>query len=1073
MAGSFKENFFVAHPRFASVVSIVITLVGLICFSVIPVAQFPDIVAPSVRVSAYYPGASAATIDTTVAQLIESSVNGVENMTYMKSTSSASGNYSLTVTFRLGTDPNMNMVNVQNRIAKVQRSLPDDVVRMGVTVSASNSSMLMALSFYSPKQTYDELFIGNYVKMNILDPLSRVDGVGDLQSFSLNYSLRVWLDVRRMQTLDITPDEVVRALAGQNLQASLGKIGARPAPATQEMQYNIDTQGRLVTVEEFGNVVVRVNPKDGRFLRVRDLGTVEIGPERLDATSRYNGYPASGFMISQRAGSNAVKVAENVNAKLAELAERFPEDFTYSVVYDATKFVDSSIAEVEETLVIAFILVIISVYIFLGTWRATLIPMMTVPVSLIGTFIFLEAIGHSMNTISMFALVLAIGVVVDDAIVVVENVERLMEEEVLDPVTATTKSMREISMPIVAITLVVLSVFVPVAFMPGTTGRLFQEFGITISVSIFISAVCALTLSPAMCAIFLTKEKKMGIVARATTSVVEKLKGGYGSLVSYAVRGFWLAVFAVLGLGFALFTLFKTTPTAFLPTEDQGMFMTMVQLPEGAAANRTLDVVQQVEKTLLGIKGVRSTMAILGYSILNGAPAANSATVITGLDDYGKRLGDGITIDKVIGQAARGFASIGGDAMIRPMQLPPIIGVGSVGGFEYQLEDLTGGDLNALYRNMGSILMAANQDPRLTQVFSLFNVDTPQVFVDIDRDKAMALGVPISSIFSTVGTVFGSTYVNDFNLYGRTWQVNVAGQMFDRTKPEDILEVKVKNSTGGMVPLSAFARIRMVKVPQVITRYNNYRSISINGSASAGTSTGTALQAMDELSAKLLPAGYSYEWTGSALEEKASGNTVLMIFTLSIVFAYLFLVALYESWSLPVVIVLTSCGGLVGALLGVRAMGLANDVYVQIGMVTLIALASKNAILIVEFAKELRDKNGMGIRQAAALAGKTRFRAIMMTAISTLVGALPLLTAKGAGAASRHSVGAAMVYGFAFATAVGVFIIPMLYVVLETVRTKFHEGGGLEVYLNRQARKASRAKLAEIEANERHNEDEG
>ncbi|MCL2673177.1 MAG: efflux RND transporter permease subunit [Alphaproteobacteria bacterium] len=1034
-----EENFFVSRPRFASVMSLIITIVGLLSFVTIPVAQFPDIVPPSVTVRAFYPGASAETVESTVAQIIESAVNGVADMLYMRSTSASDGSYTLTVTFRLGTNPDLNTVNVQNRVNRVLPILPDAISQTGVSVQSAASAMLMVVAFHSPGQTLDSLFVGNYVLMNIQDSIARIPGVGDTMLFGQKYSLRIWLDVTKMQGLNLAASDVINAVASQNMQASLGRIGSRPNPEGQELQLNIDTRGRLSSVEDFENIVIRVNPADGSFLRIRDIATVELGAERDDISSNFNGAPSAGLMINQGVGSNAVGVAAEIKKRLDELSRLFPQDLEYDIVYDATVFIEASIQEVQVTMLIAFVLVVLIIYLFLGSWRATLVPMISVPVSLIGTFAVLRATGNTLNTISMFALVLAIGVVTDDAIVVVENVERLMRDHKMPARKATVKSMKEITMPIVAIMLVVLSIFVPVAFIPGTTGTLFREFALTISVAIMISVFTALTLSPALCSLLLKpKYSAPRGIPGMITGGIERVRRGYGWALGKIIHVSKLSVIIVLGLGAFLFFLFRVTPTSFLPDEDQGIFLIQTQLPEGASLNRTIAVLSEIEETLKTTRGVRSSMTVIGYNLLGGSVQSNAGALFVALDPYRQRRTPDLSVTAIMGQVMGRVMRNPRvtDAILIPFQFPPIIGLGTVGGFEYQLIDLEGGSITAFHDTMRGLLIQANQQPGLAQVFSLFSVNTPQVFMNVDRDKAIAHGLMISDVFNSMRAVFGSAYVNDFNLFGRPWQVNVQGQMSDRANLENIYSLEVRNAWGKMVPLRSFVTLERVMGPQIVTRYNNYRSISINGQAAPGVSSGTAIGIMERLSENL-PPQYSYSWTGTSLEEKEAGGQIVIIFALSIVFAYLFLTALYESWVLPFVILLASCTGLIGSILGTYLMGLNINIYVQIGMLALIAIASKNAILIVEFAKDARDKEGAGIIEAAVQAGKTRFRAIMMTMLSTAAGLIPLLIATGAGAVSRHSVGASLFFGLLFATFVGIFLIPMMYVVAESMRMSF------------------------------------
>ncbi len=1023
------SEFFIERPIFASVISIVIVIAGVVSFGALPVAQYPEIVPPTVEVSCTYPGANARVVAETVAAPIEQQVNGVENMIYMSSTSASDGSYKLTVTFEVGTDLDMAQVLVQNRVKLAEPNLPEEVKRQGVNTKKKSTNIVLIISLFSEDGRFDELYLSNYATLRLRDTLTRINGVGEVAIFpQSDYSMRIWLDPRQLKSRDLNTEDVLAAIREQNVQVAAGQIGQPPAPLGQSFQYTVNVLGRLTEIEQFEEIIIKTG-EGGRITRLKDIARVELGGKSYDLTSRLSGAPSASVLMYQLPGANALDVARQIRATMAELATFFPEGMAYQIPYDTTIFVDQAIKEVYITLLEAAALVFMVLFIFLQDWRATVVPAVTIPVSLIGTLAVMLAMGFSLNMLTLFGLVLAIGIVVDDAIVVVEatvvHIERGLKAK-----EAAIKAMSEVSGPVVATTLVLLAVFVPAAFLPGITGQMYRQFALTIAISTVFSSINALTMSPALAALLLRPPKKRkNAFFRGFDAIFRKTESGYNTLAKTLVRRSAIMMLLFLGLLGLTGWQFSRLPTGFLPIEDQGYLMANIQLPDAAALDRTQEVLDRIDGILENMPGIQNWVSLGGYSLIDATNASNTAGVFVIMTPWEERTDPSLSQEAILAKLQREFYQIR-EAIVFAFPPPAVTGLGVSGGFQMQLQDRADVGLEELQKMVQEIVQDGNAQSGLTNLNTTFRADVPQLFAEVDRTKAKTLQIPLSSVFNTLQTYLGSYYVNDFNKFGRTWQVKVQADHQFRVEPNDIRTLDVRDATGKMVPLGTLVEVDRILGPQTILRYNLYPAASVTGMSSPGFSSGQALNLMEQLADAKLPASMGYEWTGMSYQEKKVGSEALLVFALAIILVFLVLAAQYESWSSPAAVMLVVPLAVLGTLIALILRGTDNNVYTQIGIVLLIGLASKNAILIVEFAREQRAQ-GKNIREAALEAAKLRFRPILMTSISSITGFMPLVVASGAGAASRQAIGTAVVGGMAAATVMSLIFTPVFYVVMQ------------------------------------------
>lgn len=1029
---------FIKRPVTAIVISVVLVLVGTLALINLPITQYPDITPPVVSVSANYTGADAETVEQTVATPIETQINGTPGMSYISSNNTSTGQMQMNVTFDVGTDVNIATLDVQNRVSIAEPQIPEAVRRLGVTVRKRNPSVMMVVSITSPNNTHDPSFLANYTNIYIKDALLRVKGVGDITAIGQDFSMRVWLKPDKLAQYNISAKEVSAAIQEQNLQVAAGTVGGNPQYDTQTFEYAITVNGRLDTEEEFGDIVLRANPADGSIVYLRDVARIELGQFDYSRFSTLNGQQNTILLVYQAPGSNALETADGVYAALDELQASFPPDMKYDVSFEAISVVKVSINEVIHTFIEALILVILVVFLFLQSWRATLVPVLAIPVSIIGTFIFFPLLGFTVNTLTLFGFVLAIGIVVDDAIVVVEAVQHYIDTRKISAKEATKLAMKDITAPVIAIALILSAVFIPVGFIPGIVGRMYQQFAITIAISVLISAFVALSLTPALCSLLLKPSevnehgKGLNRFFYKFNLWFERTTQNYSKGVKGAIKRAPLMIILLICIFAGTFGLFQTKPTGFLPTEDEGRLYISLELPEGSSSSRTREVMSEMSDILTSTDGIRNATGIGGLNVINFSFKSNSATFFIQMDPWDERQEPSQQLYGIMAQLNQRFAQIP-EARIVVVPPPAIPGLGSTGGFSFMLEQRGTGSVKDLEAVMGQFLMAANQRPEIAMAYSFFNAKTPGYHVVVDREKAKKLGVPLTEVFTTMSNYMGSAYVNDFTKYGRNFRVVAQADTAYRASIDEMEQYYVMSSAGEAVPLSALISYEVVDNAAVISHYNLFRSAEINGNAAPGYSSGQALAALQEVAAQVLPAGYGYDFSGLSREELSSGNATILIFSLAIILVSLLLASLYESWSVPFSVLLALPLGAFGAIVALHFLPkLDNNIYAQIGLVTLIGLAAKNAILIVEFAKERVDR-GMPLLAATLDAVKLRLRPIIMTSLAFILGVLPLALSNGAGAVARQTIGWTVIGGMLAATFLAIFFVPVLYVIITKI----------------------------------------
>lgn len=1040
-------DIFIKRPVTAIVISIVIVLVGLLAMTTLPVAQYPDITPPTVSISGNYTGADAQTVEQTTTTAIESQVNGTPGMSFMSSNSTGSGQSSITVTFDVGTNIDIATLDVQNRVSVAEPTLPDAVKRLGLTTRKRNPSIMMALALYSPNGTHDALFLGNYANIYLKDALLRVKGVGDIMARADDFSMRIWLNPQKLAALGMTPADVTASLTEQNLQIAAGTVGGNPQPNGQAFEYSVLTNSRINTKDQFEKIIVRTRPADGSIVYLKDVARVELGKFDYSSNAFVNGKPCAFILVYQAPGANALDTYNGVMNALENLKKSFPKDMDYLIPLETASVVKVSMNEVLHTLLEALALVVLVVFLFLQNWRATLIPVLAIPVSLIGTFIFFIPFDFTINTLTLFAFVLAIGIVVDDAIVVVEAVQHNIDHGKLSPKEATRKAMKEISGPVIAIALILAAVFVPVGFIPGIVGRLYQQFAITIAVSVLISAFVALSLTPALCVIMLKPSKpedaKKNLLERFFVSFNNgfgKLTGAYGRSVGKWIKATPYVLVMMVCLFVGLFLLFKSKPSGFIPTEDEGRLFVTYEMPEGTSTARNIAMMKDLMGRVQALPAVKVVGGLAGLNIMTFSNKSNTGTMFVNLKPWGQRTSKEQHVQGVIAEIARLTADVK-EARVLPIAPPAIPGLGQSAGFSFALQQTTSTDPIQTFEEVArKFLGALNQRPEVGMAYTFFSTRTPAYQVDVDKDKAKKLGVSVAEVYSTMSTLLGSSYVNDFNLYGRNFRVMAQADTSFRGSINELGNYYVRNNQGNMIPLSNLVVPKVIENPAVISHFNLYRSIDINGTPKPGFSTGQAIEAIKEVAAKELPAGYSYEFTGMSREEIKAGDSSITIFAISIVFVFLFLAALYESWSIPFSVLFAVPIGAFGSILTLTFLpSITNNIYAQIGLITLIGLAAKNAILIVEFAKERVD-SGMEVVSATLQAVELRLRPIIMTSFAFILGVLPLVFASGAAAESRRTIGWTVFGGMLAATTLAIFVVPVLFVLI----TKFAYGRKLK-----------------------------